>query len=57
MRWRATVIEAETLTVVLALTPSFFWGANRGRVLAFERSLRRSDTQTAALAGRETAAR
>jgi hypothetical protein len=57
MRWRATIVEAETLTIMLGLTPSFLWGPNRGRVMAFERGVRRADVQTAGLDARETAAR
>ncbi len=57
MRWRATIVEAETLTIMLGLTPSFLWGPNRGRVMAFERGVRRADVQTAGLDARETASR
>ena len=57
MRWRATIVAGERLTVLLGLTPSFFWGANRGKVVAFERGVRRADVDTAELAARETAAR
>lgn len=39
MRWRAHVIDAEQVTLMLALTPSFLWGPNRGAVLAFERGV------------------
>lgn len=49
MRWRATVIDAGHLTIMLGLTPSFFWGANRSRIVAFERGVRRAPATTATL--------
>lgn len=57
MRWRATVVDAEHLTIMLGLTPSFFWNANRGRVVAFERGVTRAGLETAGRASQETAAR
>ena len=57
MRWRATIVDAEELTVMLALVPSFFWGANRGAVRSFENGVRRAEVRTAGLDTRETASR
>ncbi len=39
MRWRATVVDAAHPTIVLALAPSFFWNANKARILKFEQSI------------------
>ncbi len=49
MRWRATVVDAKELTVVLALAPSFFWGPNVRSIRAFEQGIRRTDGAAAAL--------
>ena len=42
MRWRATLVDADELTMMLALVPSFLWGFNKGRVHEFEASVRRA---------------
>jgi hypothetical protein len=47
MRWRATVVDAQHPTIVLALTPTFFWGANKSRIARFEQTITRSMAQVA----------
>ncbi|MDJ0521796.1 MAG: hypothetical protein QNJ90_06940 [Planctomycetota bacterium] len=48
MRWRATVVDARRLTLVLALAPSFFWGGNVRAIRSFEQGIRKTDVETAA---------
>ena len=47
MRWRATVIDAERLTIMLGLGPTFVWGMGEGRLRSFEQSIRRADAPVA----------
>ncbi|MDJ0975239.1 MAG: hypothetical protein QNJ98_12315 [Planctomycetota bacterium] len=57
MRWRATVVEAERTTVLLALAPSMFWGSRQGAIRSFKQGVRRTDVQTASLPAREASMR